>query len=401
MKAVALKEVCRITNGGTPKSGVESLWHGGVPWLTPAEMGKRSTPHIAKTARTISEAGLANSSAKLVAPNSVILSTRAPIGHLAINDVPMAFNQGCRGLTPYHLLDTKYLYYFLYFNREALDSLGTGTTFKELSSSNLANFQIPLPPLDEQRRIVAVLDKAFAGIATATANAQKNLANARELFESYLESIFKERGEGWKNYEFEEVCQISSKLVDPRLPAYLDLPHIGAGNMGSKTGAIIEVLTAREEGLKSGKFLFDASMVLYSKIRPYLMKACRPDFEGLCSADVYPLVPKDGILERNMLFHILMSKEFTAYAEAGSARAGMPKVNREHLFKYSVWLPDVAKQREISIRLDELTAKCQQGADIYQRKVVALAELKQSLLQKAFAGELSVAVERELEESAT
>ena len=244
-------------------------------------------------------------------------------------------------------------------------------------------------------------DKAFAGIATATANAQKNLANARELFESYLESIFKERGEGWKNYEFEEVCQISSKLVDPRLPAYLDLPHIGAGNMGSKTGASIEVLTAREEGLKSGKFLFDASMVLYSKIRPYLMKACRPDFEGLCSADVYPLVPKDGILERNMLFHILMSKEFTAYAEAGSARAGMPKVNREHLFKYSVWSPDVAKQREISIRLDELTAKCQQGADIYQRKVVALAELKQSLLQKAFAGELSVAVERELEESAT
>jgi type I restriction enzyme, S subunit len=192
VKAVALKDVCRITNGGTPKSGVESLWHGGVAWLTPAEMGKRGTPYIAKTARTISKDGLANSSAKLVPPNSVILSTRAPIGHLAINEIPMAFNQGCRGLTPSDKLDAKYLYYFLYFSREALDELGTGTTFKELSSSNLASFHIPLPPLHEQRRIVAVLDKAFAGIATATTNAQKNLTNARALFESYASDAFEE-----------------------------------------------------------------------------------------------------------------------------------------------------------------------------------------------------------------
>ena len=98
MRFVALKDVCRITNGGTPKSGVGSLWHGGVAWLTPAELGKRLTPYVRQTARTISEEGLANSSAKLVPPGSVILSTRAPIGHLAINEAPMAFNQGCRGL---------------------------------------------------------------------------------------------------------------------------------------------------------------------------------------------------------------------------------------------------------------------------------------------------------------
>jgi type I restriction enzyme, S subunit len=264
-----------------------------------------------------------------------------------------------------------------------------GSAQQNLSLKQVSDFQIPLPPLEEQRRIVAVLDKAFAAIATATANARKNLTNARALFESYLRSIINERGDGWTEYSFDQLCSISSKLVDPRLLTFIDLPHVGAGNMESRTGGIIDVLTAREEGLKSGKFLFDPSMVLYSKIRPYLMKACRPDFSGLCSADVYPLVPKAGLLDRDMLFHILMSDEFTAYAEAGSARAGMPKVNRDHLFKYTVWLPDIKTQKAICNNLDDLTAKCQNLAAIYQSKLDALTELKQSLLHKAFAGELT------------
>ena len=289
-------------------------------------------------------------------------------------------------------IDLRYLEYY-FRGGIGISQAITGAAQPQITRTNLEPLTIQFPTsLDEQRRIVAVLDKAFVAIATATANTQKNQSNARALFESYLQFIFTERGEGWKKYGFDEVCKISSKLVDPRLPDYLDLPHIGAGNMESKTGGIIDVLTAREEGLKSGKFLFDPSMVLYSKIRPYLMKACRPDFDGLCSADVYPLVPKAGVLERDMLFHILMSEEFTDYAEAGSARAGMPKVNREHLFKYSVWLPDAERQREIGLRLDALTAKCQQMEDIYRKHLTALAELKQSLLQKAFAGELITAL---------
>ena len=177
-------------------------------------------------------------------------------------------------------------------------------------------------------------------------------------------------------------------FVRPVALRCLQVCTIGAGNMISRTGEIVDVLTARQEGLKSGKFLFDPSMVLYSKIRPYLMKVCRPNFSGLCSADVYPLVPKAGLLYRDMLFHILMSDGFTAYAEAGSARAGMPKVNRDHLFKYSVWLPDVKMQKAISENLDDLALKCQNLVDVFQSKLADLSELKQSLLQKAFAGEL-------------
>ena len=117
-----------------------------------------------------------------------------------------------------------------------------------------------------------------------------------------------------------EVCAITSILVDPRKKEFLDLPHVGAGNIESQTGVFIDLKTARVEGLISGKFLFDDTKVLYSKIRPYLMKVARPDFNGLCSADMYPLAPIPSEIDRDYLFHLLLSKGFTDYAIKGSAR---------------------------------------------------------------------------------
>ena len=247
---------------------------------------------------------------------------------------------------------------------------------------------ILVPPLAEQQRIVGLLEEAFAGLATAKANAEKNLQNARALFESHLQSVFTQRGKGWVEKKLSEVCAITSTLVDPRKKEFADLTHVGAGNIESKTGVFIDLKTAWEEGLISGKFLFDESMVLYTKIRPYLMKVARPDFPGLCSADMYPLAPFTEEIARDYLFHLLLSKTFTDYAVLGSARAGMPKVNREHLFEFKVWLPDVKKQKELAAKLDDLHAETQRLAMLYERKLAALEALKKSLLHQAFSGEL-------------
>ncbi|HST76736.1 MAG TPA: hypothetical protein VLJ20_15275, partial [Acetobacteraceae bacterium] len=122
---------------------------------------------------------------------------------------------------------------------------------------------------------------------------------------------------------------------------------------------------------------------------PYLMKACRPYYSGLCSADVYPLSPDGTFLERNFLFYLLMSRRFTDYAIAGSDRAGMPKVNRDHLFGYSVWLPTVDEQARLASELDAISAESGRLEAIYQQKLARLAELKQSLLARAFSGELT------------
>src|SRR4029077_970115 len=111
-----------------------------------------------------------------------------------------------------------------------------------------------------------------------------------------------------------DVCGISSALVDPRRTQYFKMLHVGGANIESMTGKLLDLQTAEEEGLKSGKFLFDEQMVLYSKIRPYLEKVARPDFRGLCSADIYPLSPIDGHLDRGYLYHLLLTPTFTDYA---------------------------------------------------------------------------------------
>ena len=114
----------------------------------------------------------------------------------------------------------------------------------------------------------------------------------------------------------------------------------------------------------------------------------RPDFHGLCSADIYPLSAKAGQIDRDYLFHLLLSPGFTEYANGGSARAGMPKVNRDHLFSFRVHLPSVAKQKPLAAMLDALHSETQRLESIYQNKLVALDALKKSLLHQAFSGAL-------------
>jgi len=282
-----------------------------------------------------------------------------------------------------------FLYYLLSKDLDGtLKNHFNGAGIQHFTGEALAKFEVPLPPLAEQQRIVGVLDEAFACLATAQANAEKNLQNARALFESHLQSVFTQRGKGWMEKSLSDVCAITSVLVDPRKEEFLDLTHVGAGNIESQTGVFIKLKTAREEGLISGKFLFDESMVLYSKIRPYLMKVARPDFNGLCSADMYPLAPTTNEITRDYLFHLLLSKSFTDYAIQGSARAGMPKVNREHLFEFKLLLPDVKKQKQLASNLDELHSETQRLESLYQQKQAALAALKKSLLHQAFAGQL-------------
>ena len=118
------------------------------------------------------------------------------------------------------------------------------------------------------------------------------------------------------------------------------------------------------------------------------MKVVNCDFKGLCSADIYPLVPfKDKII-KGFLYYLLLSKNFTEYAILGSQRAGMPKVNREHLFAYEFYLPPIIQQQTIVANLDALSAETKRLEAIYQQKLLNLEELKKSVLQKAFRGEL-------------
>jgi type I restriction enzyme S subunit len=390
---VTLGELCHIARGGSPRPIKSFLTDDGdgINWIKIGDATAGDGKYIASTQERIRPEGLKMS--RLVKPGDFLLSNSMSFGRPYIMRTTGCIHDGWLVLRDKsHRFDPDYLYYFLGSDMayRQFDSLAAGSTVRNLNTDLVKTVKVVLPPLEEQRRIVAVLDEAFAAIATATANAEKNLANARELFENSTSALL--NGSEWPTCSLDEVCAITSKLVDPRSPNFIDLPHIGAGNMESRTGAISGVMTAREEKLISAKFLFDASTVLYSKIRPYLMKTCRPDFAGLCSADVYPLTTAAERLDRDFLFHVLMSREFTAYAEAGSARSGMPKVNRDHLFAYQIRLPAIEIQRQIAERIDAIADGCAQVSSLQAAKLASLANLKQSLLHRAFTGELTPAM---------
>src|ERR1035437_3878077 len=153
-------------------------------------MGKLRSTFVAETERQITEAGLKNSSAKILPTQSIILSTRAPIGHLAINQVPMATNQGCKGLIPNSALDVNYLFNFLWISKDLLNELGSGTTFKELSGTRLKGVPIPLPPSPEQRRIVAKLDALSSETKQLASLYKSKLLALEELKKSALGQAF-------------------------------------------------------------------------------------------------------------------------------------------------------------------------------------------------------------------
>lgn len=387
-----LRELYQI---GSSKRVLKSQWKTeGVPFYRGREITKLAADGFVNNELFISEKHFADLSKEYGAPKAgdIVITAIGTIGNAhVVQDKDRFYFKDASVLWLKRTAEVSSEFIKLWLKSplffDQLDR-GNGATVDTLTIQKLQSVQIKLPLPAEQQRIVGLLDQAFAGLATAQANAEKNLQNARALFESHLQFVFTLRGRGWAEKALSEVCAITSNLVDPRQAKFLDLTHVGAGNIESQTGLFVDLKTAREEGLVSGKFLFDDSMVLYSKIRPYLMKVARPDFNGLCSADMYPLKPLLNEITRDYLFYLLLSKHFTDYAIQGSARSGMPKVNREHLFAFRFWLPPVEQQERLAEKLDALAAETQRLASLYQQKLAALAELKKSLLHQAFSGAL-------------
>jgi type I restriction enzyme, S subunit len=180
----------------------------------------------------------------------------------------------------------------------------------------------------------------------------------------------------WEQQPLGAVVAVASGQVDPKEAPYSTMPHIGGENIEAATGRLLDVSTAADLGLISGKYLFGPTDVLYSKIRPRLNKVVAPTFEGICSADIYPLRPRSGRIAREFLVHLLRSADFLSYAERHSSRTNIPKLNREGLLGYEVALPPLDEQRRIAEVLDRAEA-------LRAKRRAALAQLD-TLTQSIF-----------------
>lgn len=199
-----LGEVCEVIGGSTPKTNEPTYWYGDFFWVTPAELD--GTKLISSTKRTITEAGIKSAHLQLLPAGTVLLSSRAPIGKVAITTVPMYCNQGFKNIICSDKLYNCYVYWFLYAKTEYLNALGTGATFKEISKKVVEQIPIPVPPLPVQERIVSELD-LLSGIIEKKREQLKELnALAQSIFyDMFGDPITNEKG--WEVKKLGEVCE--------------------------------------------------------------------------------------------------------------------------------------------------------------------------------------------------
>lgn len=362
-------------------------------------MGKVTNPYVGDTARKLTDLGLRDSSARLLPLNSVILSSRAPIGYVVINTVPMAINQGCKGLVPNTQLKTEYLHYYLISVVDLLNALGTGATFKELSVEKLKQVSIPVPPLPEQQRIVSILDQALEAIATAKASAEKNFQNARALLGSHLQAVFARRGHGWIEKPLEALCDIKHGFAFKSKFFNTDGKYIilTPGNFYESGGY-------RDRGEKQ-KYYSGEIPLGYVLSEGDLLIAMTEQAAGLLGSPI--LVPEsDKFLHNQRLglvlkkpgvpwmneffFHVFntehVRKEIHTSASGVKVRHTSPTKVGEVVVTFPT---SVSEQRAIVANLNDLAEQIQRLESTYQRKLAALDELKKSLLHRAFTGELT------------
>jgi len=185
-----LGDYCSVINGSTPKTGNADYWNGNIVWITPTDLGKNKEKYICASERKITESGYKASNTTIVGKNNIILSTRAPIGHIAINNIEACTNQGCKSIVPNDEINVDFLYYYLKYNKKKLNDLGSGSIFKELSTQALLSFMIPLLSIDEQIRIVKTIEEKLNAVEKAKIASEEQLLYINTLPTSILRKAF-------------------------------------------------------------------------------------------------------------------------------------------------------------------------------------------------------------------
>lgn len=292
---------------------------------------------------------------------------------------------GVKILPPKEFLSTKFFYYQL--QSVDLDSLGYARHYKLLKSLNIV-----YPRLPEQHRIVALLDEAFDWIATAKANAEQNLKNARELFESHLQSVFTPRGEGWVEKTLGEVCDFKgggtpSKAVERYWHG--DIPWVSPKDMKFEvvTDSIDHI--SKEAIMNSATSLIPEGAVLIvvrSGILARIVPVALAGRELTINQDLKALCPKSMIEPR--FLYCLLESMMPVLLSMVTRGATVHRLMTDQIRALSFPLPPRATQQCIIERVDLMREETQRLESVYQQKLAALDELKKSLLHKAFSGEL-------------
>lgn len=391
-----LGDVFDVVGGGTPSKNESSYYNGKIPWATIRDM---NSPELVSTEHTITVAGLRSSSSRVVRAGEVIMASRVGLGKACILGQDTAINQDIRALIPRdgNSINRRFCLYWLQSIADEIVAAGTGATVKGIKLPFIKSLSFPTIRLDEQKRIVAVLDRAFAALDRARANAEANLADAVELKERSVEH------------------ELSLETLGPPVSVG---PHVNlltgfAFKSGGYSDDPRDIRLLRGDNIVQGAFRWDGVKrwpirerdayekyelalddVLIAMDRTWVsagIKHVIVDHDALPSLlvqRVARLRAKPSLIPRYLGYWI-GSKIFERYVLSIQTGLGVPHVSGGQIENFRVRVPSIDRQAAIVERLDAIVGGCGDLVKTYSRKLADLAALRQSLLQKAFAGELS------------
>ncbi len=444
-----LGDIATLVGGGTPSRETPDYFGGDVLWLTPTEIPKTTVALISDSHEKLTELGLTRSSARLLPPGAVLLTSRASIGYVAIAGKELTTNQGFASFICEDGVYNYYLAYWLKANKELLEENATGTTFKEISKSKLREFTIPLAPLPDQHRIVAEIEKQFTRLDAAVAalrRAKANLARykaavlkaavegrlvaqdpADEPAGALLGRILAERRAQW------EAANPKKKYVEPKGPEVAGLGELPVGWVW----ATVEQLAAHEpQSITDGPFGSKLKTEHYTESGPRVIRlqnigdgefvdaiahiseehyhflkrhsvfagdlviaglgvnlprACIiPDHVGpaIVKADCIRFKPHPGIADTHYLNAALNSEPLRKYATTIVHGVGRPRLNQEEIKLLVIPIPPLRQQVQIAEEIDRHLSVIQATERMIDANLTRAERLRQGVLGKAFRGEL-------------
>ena len=393
-----IEDLFVVETGTTPSTKRADYWDKGtINWITPTDLSKLDGDiRIKSGERKITEKALKETNLALMPRGSIIVSTRAPVGYVAVLEEPATFNQGCKGLIPkpHSEISPEFYCYYLLRKKQMLQNLSGGSTFKELSKDRLEKFVVPYLSIDEQRAIVGVLGVVDSVIAKTG----EVIAKTERLKKGLMQTLLT-RGIGHKEYKqtqigttpktwqivsIGDVCEQRNEIVQPSVnnkETFVGLEHISSGETRLHN-------FAQSADVKSAKFRFYAGDILYGKLRPYLDKAVIADFNGICSTDLLVLTPKENVV-KEFLIYILHSDDFIKHAIATTTGTNHPRTSWSAISKFKFGLPERSEQKNIAKTLTAVDMKL----ELEKKEKARLERIKAGLMDFLLTGKIRVKVD--------
>lgn len=386
-----LGDCAQIVSGSTPRRNVREYWGGDILWVTPKDLSNLEGKYISTTPDKLTQEGYDSCSTTLLPADSVLLSSRAPIGLVAINAVPMATNQGFKSLVPdLELLDSTYLYYWLKANTELLQNMGRGATFKEISKRIVEEIEIPLPPLEEQRRIAAILDTAD----TLRTKRRQAIAKLDTLLQSTFLTMFGDPVTNPMGWEVRPLGEVATRFQNG---IGKNKEYYGQGQMVANIGDLYEWHTFQPRAYsllevsdsEIEKYRLDAGDLLFvrSSVKREGVAYCsmyRSDETCLFSSFMIRAQLDQAVVNPEFLAFLLRTQPMRKRLINASNTATITNISQDGLSGIDLILPPVNIQAAFIKAVRRVEGSLQQS----QKQQKCFDELFGSLQQRAFRGDL-------------